>query len=170
MSIFAQDCSEQPKAVRELIVHAEETKRKADLFKPVSLLILGMGASYYAGLYATVYANESGFNCRCEELSEVLWYWDEKNFDLYDTIALVSQSGETVELRKLIERYPKIKEKIHPHHEQPIQLRCESLESGQSLSDTRRAGTRHGLNQDFRQQHFDPTPHHITMGGTSSEL
>ena len=111
MSIFAQDCSEQPKAVRELIVHAEETKRKADLFKPVSLLILGMGASYYAGLYATVYANESGFNCRCEELSEVLWYWDEKNFDLYDTIALVSQSGETVELRKLIEKYPKIRKK-----------------------------------------------------------
>jgi glucosamine--fructose-6-phosphate aminotransferase (isomerizing) len=111
MSIFAQDCSEQPKAVRELIVHAMETERRADLFKPKNLLILGMGASYYAGLYATVYANSAGFNCRCEELSEVLWYWDEKNFDFYDTIVLVSQSGETVELKRLLEKYPKIRNK-----------------------------------------------------------
>ncbi|WP_448523218.1 SIS domain-containing protein [Pseudothermotoga sp.] len=111
MSIFAQDCSEQPKAVRELITHAEETERRADLFKPKNLLILGMGASYYAGLYATVYANSVGFNCRCEELSEVLWYWDERNFDFYHTIVLVSQSGETVELKKLLEKYPKIKNK-----------------------------------------------------------
>jgi glucosamine--fructose-6-phosphate aminotransferase (isomerizing) len=58
-----------------------------------------------------VYANSAGFNCRCEELSEVLWYWDEKNFDFYDTIVLVSQSGETVELKRLLEKYPKIRNK-----------------------------------------------------------
>ncbi|MGB9790066.1 SIS domain-containing protein [Thermotoga caldifontis] len=111
MSIFAQDFSEQPKAVRELLTFAEEIKRKAAILQPKSVLVLGMGASYYAGLYATVYANTMGMNCRCEELSEVVWYWSENSFDLYDTIVLVSQSGETAELKKLVEKYPRIRKK-----------------------------------------------------------
>lgn len=105
MSIFMQDCSEQPSAVRKLIACSEETKKKASLFKPRNILMLGMGASYYAGLYAALYGINVGLNCRCEELSEVLWYWNEKSFEAYDTIVLISQSGETVELKRLLERF-----------------------------------------------------------------
>ncbi|WP_345966673.1 SIS domain-containing protein [Pseudothermotoga sp.] len=111
MSIFAQDYVEQPRVVRELLDHAEEIRSKASFYKPKNVLILGMGASYYSGLYATVYASNFGLNCRCEELSEVLWYWDEKCFDFYDLFVFVSQSGETVELKKFLENWSKLKKK-----------------------------------------------------------
>lgn len=111
MSIFAQDYLEQPKAVRELLSRSQEIESKADLYRTKNVLILGMGASYYAGLYATVYANSFGLDCRCEELSEALWYWDRRIFDFYDLLVLVSQSGETVELKRFFEEYPKLKKK-----------------------------------------------------------
>ncbi|MGJ8454600.1 SIS domain-containing protein [Pseudothermotoga sp. U03pept] len=104
-SMFLQDVLEQPKALRELLKQKGTLVRMAKTLRHDSVLFLGMGASYYASLYATIYLRSHGIDAQCRELSEFIWYDSEKLLERYETIFLVSQSGETAELTRFLDLY-----------------------------------------------------------------
>lgn len=102
-SIFLEDVFEQPKAIRNLLSQKKDLEKKATQLKHERILFLGMGASYYASLYATIYLRSFGIDAQCRELSEFIWYDNEKLLKQCDTVFLVSQSGETAELTRFID-------------------------------------------------------------------
>lgn len=103
MSIFLEDVLEQPKAIRNLLSQRKDLEKKAAKLNHERVLFLGMGASYYASLYAAIYLRSFGIDAQCRELSEFIWYDNEKLLQKYDTVFLVSQSGETAELTRFID-------------------------------------------------------------------
>lgn len=105
MTDFLKDISEQPTALSHLLEHASEIKARSSTCSHESVLFLGMGASYYAGLYATLYLRSRGFRAECHELSEFLWYDAEAVIEHYDRIILISQSGKTAELVRFFEQF-----------------------------------------------------------------
>ncbi len=106
-SIFLEDVFEQPQAIRNLSTQKKELKKKASQLKHERVLFLGMGASYYASLYAMIYLRSFGIDAQCRELSESIWYDSEKLLRQYDSIFLISQSGETAELTRFIDIFSK---------------------------------------------------------------
>lgn len=104
-SIFLQDVLEQPKALKDLLKQKDTLVRMSKALRHDSVLFLGMGASYYASLYATIYLRSHGIDAQCRELSEFIWYDSEKLLEKYETIFLVSQSGETAELTRFVDLF-----------------------------------------------------------------
>lgn len=104
-SLFLDDVFEQPKAIRNLLSQKKDLERKASRLKHQRILFLGMGASHYASMYATIYLRSFGIDAHCRELSEFLWYDNEKLLQQYDTVFLISQSGETAELTRFIDLF-----------------------------------------------------------------
>lgn len=105
MTDFLKDISEQPIALTNLLEHTSEIRARSSTCSHKSVLFLGMGASYYAGLYAALYLRSRGFRAECRELSEFLWYDAEDVIEYYDRIVLISQSGKTAELIRFFEQF-----------------------------------------------------------------
>lgn len=111
MSLFMEDILEQPKSLEKLFSEKEKIERKVKNMNPGRILLSGMGSSYFAASYATIYLRQNGILAETKELSEVVNYSCEKLLEKYDLIILVSQSGKTIELIRFIEKYSAFKDK-----------------------------------------------------------
>ncbi len=101
----------QPSALRELVQHYREGELKSLLEDfsgllrdaPAPLCLTGMGASYFAGVYAQYWLDLYGQPNRLDSTSYLADYGLESLRT--DAVVLVlSQSGETIEARQLLER------------------------------------------------------------------
>jgi len=70
---------------------------------PATITFTGMGASLYASLPAVYYLNARGFPARYLETAELLYY-QISLLSAREWLVVISQSGETVELRRLLAR------------------------------------------------------------------
>lgn len=104
-SIFLKDMFEQPEAIKDLLSKKKEIRSKAGRLTHENILFLGMGASHYASIYATVYLRLKGINAVSVELSEFIWYANPDLLKFFDTIFLISQSGETAELTRFVDLF-----------------------------------------------------------------
>jgi len=115
MSLFYDDMMEQPEALEQLLKNQKNIIKRADVvfqnFEKSKLLLTGMGSSYHASEYAAVYLREHGMCAQVEELSELLLYYSPELLKSYDKIIILSQSGETAELKSFINKYPYLREK-----------------------------------------------------------
>lgn len=115
MSLFYDDMMEQPEALEQLLKNQKNITKRADVvfqnFEKSKLLLTGMGSSYHASEYAAVYLREHGMCAQVEELSELLLYYSPELLKSYDKIIILSQSGETAELKSFINKYPYLREK-----------------------------------------------------------
>jgi glutamine---fructose-6-phosphate transaminase (isomerizing) len=82
----------------------EALERAAALLKRSKRVIVsGMGASFYASLGFAYVLNSSGFRAQSIEASELLYFLDSQVGE-ETTLILVSRSGESVEITKLLKK------------------------------------------------------------------
>ncbi|MCD6099553.1 MAG: SIS domain-containing protein [Candidatus Marinimicrobia bacterium] len=112
MSKFLRELMEQPQALERLLGEKREIEKSISHVKPRRMLFAGMGASYYAGMYATMYLLDNGMDAQCIELSQILNYNSPLYLNKFDAIILISQSGESIELEKFVERYEHLLKKV----------------------------------------------------------
>ena len=110
MSKFFEEIFEQPKALRDTVQFniAQEFQRNG---KPY--LFTGMGSSLAASELVVSYLNNHGINAVAIDNSELLHY-QTPILDQYQVI-VVSQSGESIEARELISRYPNVSVVTNTH-------------------------------------------------------
>ncbi|MBS7610989.1 SIS domain-containing protein [Candidatus Bathyarchaeota archaeon] len=112
MSLFLDEMFGQPRAVRDTVASYLDTRGEVEnLVERLNrggfkrIVMTGMGNSYYALLPSWIKLNKAGFNAQMIETSELLYYMLDV---LKDSIMVViSRSGETVEIVKLLEATPK---------------------------------------------------------------
>ncbi|MCD6449807.1 MAG: SIS domain-containing protein [Thermotogaceae bacterium] len=111
-SIFLKEVMEQPEAMRRLLSLKSELLRVFKNFKGRGeILMLGMGASYYAAEFAALSLNFRGIPARAMPLSQALMLG--KDFiERFYPILLISQSGRTIELIRLLEKFEKLKDRF----------------------------------------------------------
>ena len=71
------------------------------LLKRKRVIVTGMGASYHAGLRFTYALTSSGLRAQCVEASELLYFLGSE-VDSETVLILVSRSGESVEITRLL--------------------------------------------------------------------
>jgi len=108
MDYFLEEILSQPRILRATLDRYLEDK---SLLRPVGkaieqgnyqmLLLTGMGSSYFALYPACIYLNEHGLSAIMVEASELLHYYSKLVSDRV-LVVIVSQSGETVEVKKLL--------------------------------------------------------------------
>lgn len=109
MDYFLAEISSQPRVLRATL---DRYLRDESLLRPVAkameqgkyqmLLLTGMGSSYFALYPACIFLNEHGLPAIMIEASELLYYYK----DLISgrvLVVIASQSGETVEVKKLLD-------------------------------------------------------------------
>ena len=106
MSTFLNEVMQQPDALERLISHKGELEKRFSKFSSArKILFMGMGASFYASSYISHILIDSGIYARAERLSDFLGYKEAWRFlENFDLIVLISQSGETIELLRALEK------------------------------------------------------------------
>lgn len=114
MSVFYNELQEHPSALEDTLDAYYKTPRnilrdigifwKRGKFRRV--LFTGMGSSRYAGIVAAHYLMEHGIPAFVEETGELLNYDVPGVFEKDTLLVLVSQSGETIEITRLMKKIP----------------------------------------------------------------
>ncbi len=112
MSLFLNEVFSQPMAVRDTVAsyldargEIENLVERLNRGRFKRIVMTGMGNSYYALLPSWIKLNKAGFNTQMIETSELLYYMLDVLKE--SIIVVVSRSGETVEIVKLLEAAPK---------------------------------------------------------------
>jgi len=109
MNPYLQNVLDQPEALREASVNYESQARQvvgalqARHGSPDLVVFTGMGSSYCAGRVAAHYLNHRGVRAVAVESSDLL-YFDLNGITPRTWVILVSQSGESVEIRGLVDQ------------------------------------------------------------------
>ncbi|WP_036223849.1 SIS domain-containing protein [Mesoaciditoga lauensis] len=107
MSNFEEEIKEQPGALQRFlnsISSLRKTLLRIASFHPIRIAFFGMGSSLYATIPAVYLLRSAGISANYYDASEALWYIPQKWFDNIDMCVFVSQSGETIEIRKLLDK------------------------------------------------------------------
>ncbi len=106
MSTFAEEIEEQPKALQKLIDNISSIEYGVSKIasKVSRIAFFGMGSSLYSVFPAVYLLRASGISADYYDASEASWYLPKEWFKKVDVCVLVSQSGETVEIRNLIDK------------------------------------------------------------------
>lgn len=107
MSAFYDEVFQQPEAVESLLANVEYYRQKVRGLFPLPsqrVVFFGMGSSLYASVHATYLLRMYGIDADAYDASEGLWYISNGWFDNVSVVVLVSNSGETVEILRLLER------------------------------------------------------------------
>lgn len=110
MNNFLKDVVDQPESLRKsleifLSGGGVEQMKKIDGHRYEKILFTGMGSSHYCSCGASIHLNQNGYLSMVMSASQVLHY--EMNLINEKTLlVLVSQSGESGEIVKLIEKLP----------------------------------------------------------------
>lgn len=103
MNVYLKEVYEQPTAIQiTLEANKDQCIIHVDRNKP--FLFTGMGSSLAAGQLVSLYLNSHGTVAASVDNSELLHYQTDI-LDQYNVV-VISQSGESIEAIKLIERYP----------------------------------------------------------------
>lgn len=105
MSIFLNEVYQQPEAIKKLLNKKEDILLKAENIPNKNILFAGMGASYFAANYISDILKDYGFNAWSIELSRLLDFEKKDFLKNFDSIILISQSGESIELIKFVNEY-----------------------------------------------------------------
>jgi len=104
---FLDEILEQPAVLRRCLdfYSSEEPHLRRALRLPArsSIIFTGMGASLHAALPAVYYLNARGLEARLVDTAELLYY-QLPLLSRCDCLVIVSQSGETVEIVRLLKR------------------------------------------------------------------
>lgn len=107
MKTFVDEIFEQPDVLRRCLDYyrGQEGWLRRCLGRklPATITFTGMGASLYAGLPAVYYLNARGFPARYLETAELV-YHRISALSEREWLVVISQSGETVEVRRLLAR------------------------------------------------------------------
>jgi len=108
MDYFLEEILSQPRVLRATLARYLEDE---SLLRSVSrvmeqgryqlILLTGMGSSFFALYPACIYLNEHGLSAIMVEASELLHYYKDLISDRV-LVVIASQSGETVEVKKLV--------------------------------------------------------------------
>jgi len=108
MDYFLEEILSQPRVLRTTL---DSYLKDESLLRSVArvmeqggyrlVLLTGMGSSYFAHYPACIYLNEHGLSAIMVEASELLHYYKDLISDQV-LVVIVSQSGETVEVKKLL--------------------------------------------------------------------
>ncbi len=101
---FAKEIEEQPGALQNLIENIPSIEKELSRLKVESpkIAFIGMGSSLYAAIPSVYLLRKFGIDADYFDASEVVRYFEENWIKKFDICVLVSQSGETFEIRKLI--------------------------------------------------------------------
>lgn len=109
MTSFASEIWEQPQALRDTV---DGIGSEIDALAPLAeklrqgriqrVMLTGMGSSYYALVPSVIYLMRKGVTALSIESSELLYYYPE-TLDARTLLVAVSQSGASVEVRRLVE-------------------------------------------------------------------
>ncbi|MFN8447687.1 MAG: SIS domain-containing protein [Anaerolineae bacterium] len=109
MTSFASEIWEQPQALRDTL---DGIGGEIDALAPLAeklrqghiqrVMLTGMGSSYYALVPSVIYLMRNGVTALAIESSELLYYYPE-TLDARTLLVAVSQSGASVEVRRLVE-------------------------------------------------------------------
>lgn len=107
---FLTEVYEQPSVLGDCLAYYrdQETKLRHVLGReaPASVVFTGMGASLYASLPAVYYLYQRGIAAHALETAELVCY-ALPTLMPRDVLVLISQSGETAEIRRLLSRLPR---------------------------------------------------------------
>jgi len=111
MAIFLSEVYQQPDAIKNLLDKKKDILMKAENIPNENILFTGMGASYFAANYISDILKDYGFNAWSIELSRLLDFGKKDFLKNFDSIILISQSGESIELVKFVNEYSEYIEK-----------------------------------------------------------
>lgn len=107
MKTFLDEILEQPEVLRRCLdwYNSEESglRRSLRAVARPSVVFTGMGASFYAALPAVYYLNAHGIDARAVEAAE-LAYYRLPVLSRHNWLVVISQSGETVDIERLLAR------------------------------------------------------------------
>ncbi len=112
MSAFYNEVLQQPEAVRNILGNVDYYREKVSELLPLSgnrMVFFGMGSSLYASIHATYMLRMYGVDADAYDASEALWCFPDTWFKSAGVMVFVSNSGETVEILKLLERVKKVR-------------------------------------------------------------
>lgn len=112
---FLSEIYEQPEVLANCLATYEEEEPRRAGFRGRRIrgdvVFTGMGASLYASLPAMYYLNERGIRARAVETSELVYY-GLATVSPRDLLVVISQSGETIEVRRLLGRLPRRRPRV----------------------------------------------------------
>lgn len=104
VSVFAQEIEEQPETLKDLIDKIPSIKMElSKIDKYHKIVFVGMGSSLYASIPSVYFLRQSGIDADYIDASEAIRYFDKKLFEQFDICVLVSQSGETTEILRILD-------------------------------------------------------------------
>ncbi len=104
---FEEEIKEQPEALQRLLDNIPKMSKdfskiaKGNFSK---IAFFGMGSSLYSTIPAVYLLRSFGIDAEYHDASEALWYFSKRWFNNVDVCVFVSQSGETVEIRELLDK------------------------------------------------------------------
>ena len=109
MFLFAKEIEEQPQALQKLVdnipsVERELSKIHLHALSSPRIAFFGMGSSLYSAFASVYLLRSAGISADYYDASEALWHFSQEWFRNVDICVFVSQSGETVEIRNLVDK------------------------------------------------------------------
>lgn len=102
MTTFFNEIKEQPKAIRETIVHNKNSELSITHNKP--LLLTGMGSSLASAELLVSLLHANGIQATAIDNSELLYYYSNEYLNKFH-VMVISQSGESYEAVNFSENY-----------------------------------------------------------------